>query len=182
MIVSWETLNPPVLASSLGSTFVKSGVQPKDTRVNVNISTIPYYNQNERGYSRSTKIKKRKKENNLNRSIRSIIPVLFPSIGKLQNCPNYFPNHNGRLLSLAVSVVLFLTIRSVVRSRWRSSKAPDPIGRRRSVKIRSVRVLSSEKQMPARRAFLHALARGWQSTAITLKGRNANIKPLYWID
>lgn len=70
----------------------------------------------------------------MNRSIRSIIPVLFPSIGKLQNCPNYFPNHNGRLLSLAVSVVLFLTIRSVVRSRWRSSKAPDPIGRRRSVR------------------------------------------------
>lgn len=35
----------------VGSTFVKSGGRPKDTRVNVNISTIPCIITNERGYT-----------------------------------------------------------------------------------------------------------------------------------
>lgn len=116
-----------------------------------------------------------KKKKNLNRSIRSIIPVSFPFVAKLQNSPatmaDYYhwpclPFYFWRLGQWFVA--------------GRSSKAPDLIGRRRSVKIRSLRVLFWEAG--ASQASFFTRSRGWQSTAITLKGRNANIKPLYWID
>lgn len=55
------------------------------------------------------KIKKKKSE-----SVDSFdYPCIVPVCCKIAK----FPSHNGRLLSLAVSAVLFLTIRSVVRSR-----------------------------------------------------------------
>lgn len=90
------------------------------------------------------------------------------------------PDHNGRLLSLAVSTVLFLTIRSVVRSRWivEGSRSDWP----KEVGQDSVRSGSLFWEAGASQPSFFTRSRGWQSTAITLKGRNANIKPLYWID
>lgn len=76
-----------------------------------------------------------------------------------------------------VPVVLFLTIRSVVRNSVGSSKAPDLIGRTRSVKM--IRSPVEMKRVPGE--LFYTLAR----LAIhcnPLKGRNANIKPLYWIN